>query len=334
MTSARPRIAVVGAGYWGQHLVRVAAESGVLQAICDSDPLNLERARAAYPGVRTTASFGALLDERASIDAVVLAVPAPLHASYATRALAAGLHVFVEKPLALSSADAASIVHAAARAERKVFVGHVLLYHPAVRALFASLARGEIGDIVHLRSRRLSWGKLRPVENVWWSFAPHDIALMLAAFDGELPASVSTVQTACIGRSAADFAYADFRFAGDRTAHLEVSWLDVDKSARFDVFGTAGVLTFIDARDGATVCRTPAGARSESGQAVLWRSPAVDVPFVPAEPLACELQAFIDWMTTGVAPPTTVLQGRDVVTVLEMTQRVADRAMPALEAIA
>jgi predicted dehydrogenase len=331
MRSKLPRLAVVGAGYWGTNLVRVASELGVLAAVCDADPHNVDRALAVQGELLGTTVFTELLDERAAIDAIVLATPAPLHAPYALAAIAAGKDVFVEKPLALTSVDADAVVRAASLARRKVFVGHLLRYHPGVRALLASIKRGDIGDVVHVRSRRLSWGKLRAVENVWWSFAPHDVALVLAAFEGELPRSVSAAQTSSVRPGSADFAYADLCFSRGRTAHIEASWLDVEKSARLDVFGTAGVLTFEDRPTGASLRCTPAGVFVESGAPMLWRSPPVPISFEPAEPLKVELAAFVDWIMTGVEPPTDAAEGASVVRVLEMAQGAADSPAPVYE---
>lgn len=334
MTGAPPRIAVVGAGYWGINLVRVVAEFGALVAVCDLDAQNIARARELAPNVWATANFDELLEPARHVDAIVLAVPAPLHARYALAAIAAGKGVFVEKPLALTGVDAETIVRAAQRAGCKLFTGHLLLYHPGVRAVLDCIARGAIGEVVHVRSRRLSWGKLRAVENVWWSFAPHDVALVLAVFGNELPATVQAAQTARLRPAVADFAYADLGFANGRTAHIEVGWREVDKTARLDVFGTTGVLTFNDSREAASVRLTPGGVRDEAGGATLWRSAPSDIPFAAGEPLKAEIGAFIDWLRGGIEPPTAGSEGLDVVRVLELAQRAAESAPHRIEALA
>jgi UDP-2-acetamido-3-amino-2,3-dideoxy-glucuronate N-acetyltransferase len=323
MKPEAPRVAVVGAGYWGANLVRVAAELDVLGGVCDTDPLNRTRVNISFPDVPVFATYTDLLAS-SSIDAVILAVPAPIHAGYALRAIAAGKDVFVEKPLALTAADAQMVVDAAARAGRKLFVGHVLLYHPGVVQLLAELRSGAIGDVLHLRSRRLSWGKLREHENVWWSFAPHDVALMLAIFDGERPDAISSLQVVNVDRAIADFAYADFAFGRGRTAHIEVGWRDVDKSARLDVFGTSGVLTFEDSREGASLRVVPGGVRREAGHSALWLEPERLIPLAAGEPLACELAAFLAWLGGGDEPPTHGREGLEVVRLLEATQNNAD----------
>jgi len=196
------------------------------------------------------------------IDAVVIAAPAKMHADLSLRAIAAGKHVFVEKPLALDVEDARRIVDAAAAAKRTLFVGHVLLYHPGIKALLGAIESGKIGAVRHLRSRRLSWGRLRAHENVWWSFAPHDVALTLAVMNDE-PIALARSESAFVRSGIADFVYADYTFAGGRSAHIEVSWLDPDKSSRVDVFGSEGTLTFVDSREGAQLSVTACGDRAD-----------------------------------------------------------------------
>ena len=239
------RLGVAGAGYWGPNLIRNCAELGILDSVCDLDESALAAVARLYPGVATTTRFEELLARQ--VQGVVIATPAHLHASMCLEAIAAGKHVFVEKPLALTVSEGEQIARAAAQAGLVVFVGHVLLYHPAVRKLRALLAEDVIGPVWHLRSRRLSLGKLRNHESVWWSFAPHDIALMLAIM-GEEPRSVLSAQTASMIAEISDVAYADFQFSNNRSAHIEVCWLDPEKSARLDVFGAHGVITLKDAR--------------------------------------------------------------------------------------
>ncbi len=190
----------------------------------------------------------------------------------------AGKHVFVEKPLALGVEDAQRVVDAAEAAGVTLFVGHVLLYHPAVRQLIDCACAGKIGRVRHLRSRRLSWGRLRAQENVWWSFAPHDCALMIEIMQ-DAPVNATGWLSAYVRPGFGDFAYADFAFADGRSAHIEVSWLDPDKSSRIDVFGSEGTLTFIDSREGGTLTLTPCGDRLNArGEPELWRGETLQIP--------------------------------------------------------
>ncbi|MGZ3517222.1 MAG: Gfo/Idh/MocA family protein [Vulcanimicrobiaceae bacterium] len=316
----RARIGIIGAGYWGANLIRNCFQMGVLEAVCDSSLRALDSVRSTYEGVKIFCDVDAML-ANAAIDAVIIAAPAPAHADLAIRAIAAGKHVFVEKPLALAIHDAERVVAAAEAAKLRLFVGHVLLYHPAVLKLLELVEAGRIGRVRHLRSRRLSWGRLRSQENVWWSFAPHDCALMLAVMRAE-PVTAHGVQSAYVRPDIGDFAYADFRFEDGRSAHIEVSWLDPDKSSRIDVFGSEGTLTFIDSREGAKLFLTPCGDRPDShGQPELWRGDQEEVALPSGEPLRLELEAFCSAITGSAHFPTEGREGLAVVRALAMVDQ-------------
>jgi UDP-2-acetamido-3-amino-2,3-dideoxy-glucuronate N-acetyltransferase len=325
------KVGVIGAGYWGANLVRVCAELGILESVCDANEAAISKVAEQYPETGLEFEISSLLER--DIDAVVIAAPAPLHAELALEAIAAGKHVFVEKPLAMSADDAATVVRAARAGERTLFVGHVLLYHPAVQRMLGLITEGTIGEVRHLRSRRLSWGKLRAQENVWWSFAPHDVALTLEIF-GALPETIKSSMSAYVRPQIADFAYADMTFTGGRSAHIEVSWLDPDKSARLDVFGSKGVLRLSDSRAGAQLAFTPCGDRhDERGNVELWREEPREISFTPSEPLASEMQAFIDAVTQGTRPVTDGEEGLRVVQVLSMLTATHELDHSSLEAV-
>lgn len=333
MRSRQARIGVVGAGYWGANLVRNCAALNVLAAVCDADLHALDTVRSKYPGVQLYCDYETML-RSAKIDAVVIASPAPAHARMALAAIAAGKHVFVEKPLALTVKDAEQVVRAADAANLVLCVGHVLLYHPAVRTMVELIRSGKIGSVRHLRSRRLSWGRLRAHENVWWSFAPHDCALVYEIFR-EFPIELASSQSAFVNDGLSDFAYADFRFSGGASAHIEVSWLDPDKSSRIDVFGSEGTLTLIDSRDGATLSLTPCGNReNERGQAELWREAPQAISIPAGEPLRLEIEAFIHALRGGQLPPTDGVEGLAVVRMLSTLDSKPAFTSKILEAIA
>jgi UDP-2-acetamido-3-amino-2,3-dideoxy-glucuronate N-acetyltransferase len=291
------RVGVAGAGYWGR----------------------IGPAREAHPGVATMTDFGELT---AAVDAVVIATPAQFHAPLALEAIRAGRHVFIEKPLALSVADALQIADAADRASVRAVVGHVLLYHPALRALLEAVERGAIGDVTHVRSRRLGLGRLRGHEDVWWSFAPHDVAICLTLMGADIVdagAAFHCMRDTMI----ADFAYADLEFGDGRSAHIEVSWFDPNRSARLDVFGSRGLLTFEDSRGGATLTRRSYGATQ---RLETWSDEPEAIPFGNEEPLRLELEAFVRAVRTA-APTLSDARGAvDVVRTLEMVDAIARRS--------
>lgn len=323
-------IGVAGAGKWGMNVVRCCAKMGVLAAVCDADLHPLEEVRVKYPGVKVFCDYDTMLS-LSNLDAVAIAAPAQMHADLALRAIEAGLHVFVEKPLALGVADAERVVAAARKAGRKLVVGHVLLYHPAVRTMLELISDGRIGQVRHLRSRRVSWGRLRSYEDVWWSFAPHDVAVMLEVF-GEEPATVTCDASAFIRPHIADVTYADFRFSMGRTAHVEVAWIDPDKGWRLDIFGSTGVLTFTESGDRSKLALTPCGDRlNASGQAELYREPEQTIDVPKGEPLAIELEEFCRAVRGGRLPPSDGDEALAVVRTVSMIHEYAETPIAATE---
>jgi len=181
-------VAVVGSGYWGKNLVRNFDELGVLHTICDNNPTTLKSFQKKYPDKQFQTSFEAVL-ENSAIEAVVIATPAETHFELAKRALLAGKHTFVEKPLALVGGEAEELHRLAQDRNLKLMVGHILLYHPAIIKLKEIVDSGELGKINYIYSNRLNLGKFRIEENILWSFAPHDISVILHLLE-EMPIQV------------------------------------------------------------------------------------------------------------------------------------------------
>ena len=329
MNGSTQRLGVIGGGYWGQNLIRTCADLGVLDAVCDADEGVRASLLNAYPRISVHEHPELLLDEQ--LDGVLIATPAVTHAELALAAFQRGLHVFVEKPMALSVSDGIRMQEAADKANRQLFVGHLLLYHPGIRKLRMLLADGTIGRVWHLRSRRLNLGKLRQHESVWWSFAPHDVALMLAIM-GEEPESATASQIGWLSPRLPDVAYADFRFSRGRAGHIEVNWLDPRKAAGLDVFGTDGVITFEDFRVGERLTVALCSAKpDERGVLRAWRGDTYEVPVEPSEPLREEIIAFLTSMRFGIPAETDGNEGIAVLRALEMADNgsVRHSAIPA-----
>ena len=170
-------IAVIGCGHWGKNLVRNFAELGLLAAVCDPDKDLANRYAHQYEVANL--SFAGVL-ENPAIDGVVLAVPAPLHAAMAVEAMNAGKHVYVEKPLAMNGVEAEAMINSANTNNVRLMVGHLLQYHPVFIALRELVYSGDLGALSYIYSNRLSFGKVRSEEDVIWSFAPHDISMILS----------------------------------------------------------------------------------------------------------------------------------------------------------
>jgi UDP-2-acetamido-3-amino-2,3-dideoxy-glucuronate N-acetyltransferase len=309
-------LGVVGAGKWGANHVATASSIGALRAICDADATLLGELWQKYPEVAATTNFADLL--QMPLDGVVIATPAPTHAQFAIQAIEAGKHVLVEKPLALTVEDAQAILAAARLHGVHVFVGHLVLYQQCVRAVLDHVRAGSIGEVRHVRARRASFGRLRFVEDVWWSFAPHDVSITLAIF-GEEPSDGTVVRHSYATPGIADFAYADFRFSHGGTAHIEVTWLDPNKGSSLDVFGSEGTLSLRELRSDATLTITPCGVRDGgNGRMELWRGNETTTRFSSDEPLRTELQSFIAMIAESVPVITDGEAGLSVVRALSM----------------
>ena len=315
---ARPRVAVVGMGAWGRNLVRNFHELGALSHICDSRPaLETECARD-YPGVRFTSDYRALLTDPA-VDAVALASPAVLHFEMAKAALEAGKDVYVEKPLAIEVPQGETLVKLAEEKRRILMVGHILRYHPAVIRLKELIQQGALGKIQYLYSNRLNIGKIRSEENILWSFAPHDISVMLALLD-ESPVRVSAQGGAYLTAALYDVTVSQFEFASGVRAHIFVSWLHPVKEQRLVVVGSEQMAVFDDTAEDKLVLyphrvewknRVPTAVKAE-GQ-------PVDIE--KAEPLRRECQHFLDSVAARTRPVTDGIEGLGVLRILDGCQR-------------
>src|SRR5262245_5827867 len=237
-------VAVVGMGYWGKNLVRNFHELGALAAICDSQDSVKMACSAQYPSIPFLHDFDAVLSDP-EIRAVALATPAATHHQMAAAALRAGKDVFVEKPLAIALKDGEELVELACSNGRVLMVGHVLRYHPAVSKLHELIQTGVLGKIRCLYSNRLNIGKIRTEENILWSFAPHDISVILALLN-ENPSRVTCQGGAYLNHDVFDVTLSQFEFPSGVHAHIFVSWLHPFKEQRLVVVGSQKMAVFDD----------------------------------------------------------------------------------------
>ena len=239
-------VCVVGCGHWGRNLIRSFSSLKSLYGICD---LDVERARsfaAAYPHAVCFDTYEEVLSD-SNVNAVVLATPAERHYDMALAALAAGKDVFVEKPLALEWHDGVEMVEAARDRGRVLMVGHLLHYHPAIVRLKELIDTGVLGRIEYIYSNRLSMGKIRREENALWSFAPHDISVILSLV-GQTPLQVAATGGAYLQPNIADVTISNLLFDHGTRAHIFVSWLHPYKEQRLVVIGSKQMAVFEDSR--------------------------------------------------------------------------------------
>lgn len=318
-TSAVPQVAVIGCGYWGQNLVRVFHALGALRVVCESAPTRVDVARALAPGVDVHGSLSAVLDDP-EIEAVVIATPAETHTTIAAAALAAGKHVFVEKPLALTYREGLMVTQQAEAAGLVLMVGHILEYHPAVVELVRRVRNGDLGQVQYIYSNRLNLGKVRTEENILWSFAPHDVAVMLRIV-GAMPYEVSATGGAYLQPNIADVTVTNLLFDHGIRGHIFVSWLHPYKEQRLVVVGSKAMAVFDDVSKDRKLVIYDQGIDWIDGQPTPRKKEGEVVALAPGEPLRSEAEHFLESIRNGTRPLTDGESGLQVLQVLQAAQR-------------
>jgi len=312
------KVALIGSGYWGKNLLRNFHQLGVLKTVCDSDPARLSNFREAYPDLLYTTDLHEVLKDP-GIDAVAIAAPASLHFELARKALEAGKDVFIEKPLALDVNEGARLVSLAEKRSRILMVGHLLQYHPAILKLKALIDDGELGKIDYIYSTRLNLGKIRREENILWSFAPHDISVILMLL-GELPKEVSTNGGNYLHPTIADVTFTNFTFGSGVRAHIFVSWLHPYKEQKMVIVGEKKMAIFDDVSPDQKLLLFPHKIEWIKREPVPSRGDGELVPLVMKEPLLEECLHFIDCISHRKRPKTDGLEGLRVLQVLQACQ--------------
>lgn len=309
----KKNIAVVGCGHWGKNLVRNFSELGALSAICDPNS-ELSNFYAEQYLVKNL-SFAEILEDT-SIEGVVVAVPATLHASFAIKAMKSGKHVFVEKPMALSQVDAHQMISTAKDQGVQLMVGHLLQYHPIFLAVRRLVQSNELGVLSYVCSNRLSFGKVRTEEDVIWSFAPHDISMILSLVSQEVE-FVSAETANILNQGSSDNATIHMTFSSGLKAKVSVSWLHPYKEQKLVVIGDMGMVVFDDMQPWEkklALYRYKLNLTSKSP--VLDKSDVCYVNVVRSEPLKNECQHFIDVVDRNANPLSDGLEGLKVLKVL------------------
>tara|TARA_B110000503_G_C7127529_1_gene405350 strand:- start:997 stop:1974 length:978 start_codon:yes stop_codon:yes gene_type:complete len=314
----KKNIAVVGCGYWGKNLVRNFSELEVLSSICDPDTEIANKYAGQY-NVKNS-SFIEIIND-VNIKGVVLAVPAPLHASMAIEAMNKGKHVFVEKPLALNETEAELMITTAKKNGVKLMVGHLLQYHPIFKTIRKIVNADEIGELNYIYSNRLSFGKIRTKEDIIWSFAPHDISMILS-LAGQDPEFIITKSTSIIQKNIADTATIHMEFKSGLKSHISVSWLHPYKEHKLVVSGKSAMLVFDDTKPwNEKLALYPYEVVSSKGIINLKKSDVKYLEVSEEEPLKNECQDFIDVVEKNIKPMTDGDEGLRVVKVLSAASK-------------
>lgn len=311
-------IAVVGCGYWGKNLVRNFYKLNALHTICDIDETRLKSFQKKFTDLAISNDYKLLLNNP-EIEAVVISTPAATHYALAKQALIADKDVFVEKPIALQYEEGEELVSLAQQKNKILMVGHILEYHPAVIKLKEMISSGELGKINYIYSNRLNLGKFRTEENILWSFAPHDISIILSLL-GEMPSGVSAHGGEYLNQDITDVTVTNMTFPSGAKAHIFVSWLHPYKEQKLIVIGDKKMVVFNDV--------DPENKLFSYNHKIDWieRIPvphpeaAEPIPIEKSEPLKSECQHFLECIESRRAPRTDGQSGLRVLKVLELCQ--------------
>jgi predicted dehydrogenase len=318
--STTPQIALVGCGYWGKNLCRNFHSLGALSSVVDATESGQSTALSIAPDIQVSDNLDDVLRDD-QIQGVALATPAETHADLAIHAMQAGKDVFVEKPMALTLEDAEKMKKVAEETRRILMVGHLLEYHPAVLKLREMIASGELGTINYIYSNRLNFGKVRTEENALWSFAPHDVAVILRLM-GHAPVEVSACAGSYLTNGIADTTLSNLRFENGSRAHIFVSWLHPFKEQRLVVVGDQKMAIFNDvAPFGEKLQLYPQNVEFDGPMPILIKEDAEFVEHANTEPLRDECSYFLECIQSRNQPLTNAQSGIDVLQVLYACQQ-------------
>lgn len=323
-------IAQIGCGYWGPNVLRafLAQKDGRVKWLVDADPGRRAYVEKNFPSVKTTDDHRAVLADP-EVDAALVVTPASTHAALAAEALAAGKHVFVEKPLAMSVAEVDKLTVLAAQKKKILMAGHTFLFNAAVRHVKKMIDADELGRLYYIYSQRLNLGQVRRDVNVWWNLAPHDVSILLYLMGGKTPATIAVSGVANVQPGVEDVAFAVLRWSDGMAAHIQASWLDPGKVRKMTFVGSRKMVVYDDVSDDRImvydkgVDRVPQTREKMDydqphGYQLLHRSGDVMLPHIDfEEPLKVEAAHFLHCIAKNETPLTGPAHARAVVAVLE-----------------
>jgi len=320
-------LAIAGVGAWGKNLLRnfYNLSGGRLVLVCDQDENRLTYAKSNYVGLDTTTSYDDIL-KREDIEAVILATPPADHFKMAMSAIDAGMDVFVEKPLVLSVSDGEKLVEAAEKANCILMVGHIMVYHPAPIFLKSQIDGGELGRVYYLYASRVNLGKVREIENALWSFAPHDISIILYLLEKD-PVRVTATGSAYLQPGIEDVTFTTLHFGDGAMAHIHVSWLDPHKDRKLVVVGSKKMAVFDDSQASEKIRLYDKGVATRQdyetyGEYLSIRTGDIRIPQIKSsEPLAEECRHFLHCIEKRERPRSDGVEGLRVLRVLDAAQK-------------
>ena len=309
----KKNISVIGCGYWGKNLIRNFSELGALHSVSDVNTETANNYTNQYHVKNLT--FNEIINDQ-NIKGVVLTVPAKLHAAMAIDAMNKGKHVFVEKPLAMNESDANLMIATADKKNVQLMIGHLLQYHPIFKHIKKLLHEGQIGKLEYIYSNRLSFGKFRTEEDVIWSFAPHDISMILSLVH-EKPKIVTCGVKSILQKNHADIANIYMEFPSGLKSHISVSWLNPYKEVKLILTGSSAMLVFDDTKPWhEKLALYSYEVMSSKNLINLQNSNVQYIKVLEEEPLKNECQHFLDVVEKNIKPLTDGSEGLSVLKVL------------------
>jgi predicted dehydrogenase len=308
------KVVVVGAGNWGQNLVQNFYALKALAGVADMSSERREKTAVCCPGIDLYEDFRHVL--AMDVAALVFATPAPTHYRFAMMALEAGKDVFIEKPMTLNTHEAIALAEYADKHDRIVMVGHLLLYQPAIAWMRDYLVAGKAGKVLHVVAQRVKLGKVRKEENVWWSFAPHDVSVVLDLLGNPQLDSVQASGHAMLQSGIEDNVHVDMTFVGGQTAHIHVSWYHPLLQRSTTVIAEKQMLVYDELTQQVTVYDKSVDADLNNVDGGSWVADVAE-----SQPLKLECQHFLDCLETRRQPRSNGWNGVAVVEVLEKAQK-------------
>jgi len=321
------KIGLIGCGAWGKNLLRNFSNlpGCVLVSCCDEDPRQIKKLSPDYPRVKFTERYTEIIGDP-ELDAVVISTPPASHFELSRSAILSGKDVFVEKPLVLKVKEGEELVRLAEEKKRILMVGHIMEYHAATLKLKEYIEKGELGRIYYLYSTRVNLGKVRDIENALWSFAPHDISMILFLLDKD-PVSVTATGECYLQKGIEDVAFMTMHFEDGVMAHVHVSWLDPHKDRKLTVVGNKKMAVFDDTRSAEKIWIYDKGVETKQdystyGEYLSLRFGDILIPRIEStEPLRMECQHFVECVAHRRTPRSDGRDGLRVLRVLDAAQR-------------
>jgi UDP-2-acetamido-3-amino-2,3-dideoxy-glucuronate N-acetyltransferase len=313
-------LGIIGAGRWGINHVRTANQllGDDLKYVCDFNPAASEKIKAVSAGIPFTTKLEDIIDNP-EINAVIIATPAETHYEVAKKALLKGKNVLVEKPITLVSSEARELVDIAKKADKKLMVGHVLLYHPAVKKIKEMVGENKIGKLQYIYSNRLNLGSVRSEENILWSFAPHDISVIQYLLESN-PVYIDAKGAAILQNEIEDTTITYLSYPGNIYAHIFVSWLHPFKEQRLVIIGDEGMFVFEDSLKTDKLKFYPKGFRNVNGALQKFDGDFEVIEFEKLQPLTEEQKHFFNSILNNENPLTDGIHAVEVLEILEKAQ--------------